>query len=57
VGHAALPTSSYYGAALTAVFFDPANADRVTLQVTPLINPDGLVVMDISMQIDGLAAA
>jgi type II secretory pathway component GspD/PulD (secretin) len=29
----------------------------VTLQVTPLINPDGLVVMDISMEIDGLAGS
>ena len=29
----------------------------VTLEVTPLINPDGLVVMDISMEIDGLAGS
>ena len=52
------PTSSYYGGGAYGGYSSIQQMQiGVTLQVTPLINPDGLVVMDISMQIDGLAGS
>ena len=52
------PTSSYYGGGAYGGYSSIQQMQiGVTLQVTPLINPDGLVVMDISMEIDGLAGS
>jgi len=52
------PTSSYYGGGAYGGYSSIQQMQiGVTLQVTPLINPDGLVVMDISIQIDGLAGS
>ena len=49
------PTSSYYGG---GAYGGSTSIQQlqigVTLEVTPLINPDGLVVMDIHTKIDGL---
>ena len=45
------PTSSYYGGGAYGGYSSIQQLQiGVTLQVTPLINPDGLVVMDISMK-------
>ena len=53
--HAALPHLQLLRRRrLRRVFLDPAMQIGVTLEVTPLINPDGLVVMDIHTKIDGL---
>jgi general secretion pathway protein D len=52
------PTSSYYGGGAYGGYSSIQQMQiGVTLEVTPLINPDGLVVMDISMEIDGLAGS
>ena len=47
------PTSSYYGGGAYGGYSSIQQLNiGVTLDVTPLINPDGLVVMDIQQQID-----
>lgn len=52
------PTSSYYGGGAYGGYASIQQIQiGVTLQVTPLINPDGLVVMDIQMQINSLAGS
>jgi general secretion pathway protein D len=49
------PTSSYYGGGAYGGYSSIQQLQiGVTLEVTPLINPDGLVVMDIHAKIDGL---
>jgi general secretion pathway protein D len=49
------PTSSYYGGGAYGGYSSIQQLQiGVTLEVTPLINPDGLVVMDIHTKIDGL---
>ncbi len=50
------PTSSYYGGGAYGGYSSIQQMKiGVTLEVTPLINPDGLVVMDIQQQIDSFA--
>ena len=52
------PTSSYYGGGAYGGYSSIQQMQiGVTLEVTPLINPDGLVVMDIHTKIDGLAGS
>ena len=47
------PTSSYYGGGAYGGYSSIQQLQiGVTLEVTPLINPDGLVVMDIHTKID-----
>ncbi|HWH71172.1 MAG TPA: type II and III secretion system protein, partial [Candidatus Sulfotelmatobacter sp.] len=47
------PTSSYYGGGAFGGYSSIQQLQiGVTLEVTPLINPDGLVVMDIHQKID-----
>jgi general secretion pathway protein D len=47
------PTSSYYGGGAYGGYSSIQQLNiGVTLDVTPLINPDGLVVMDIQQEID-----
>ncbi len=47
------PTSSYYGGGAYGGYSSIQQLEiGVTLEVTPLINPDGLVVMDIHTKID-----
>ncbi len=47
------PTSSYYGGGAYGGYSSINQLQiGVTLEVTPLINPDGLVVMEINQQID-----
>jgi general secretion pathway protein D len=47
------PSGSYYGGGAYGSYASIQQLQiGVTLQVTPLINPDGLVVMDIDQQID-----
>ena len=47
------PTSSYYGGGAYGGYSSIQQLQiGVTLEVTPLINPDGLVVMDIHQKID-----
>ena len=49
------PTSSYYGGGAYGGYSSIQQLQiGVTLEVTPLINQDGLVVMDIHAKIDGL---
>jgi general secretion pathway protein D len=50
------PTSSYYGGGAYGGYSSIQQMQiGVTLEVTPLINPDGLVVMDIHQKIDSVS--
>ena len=52
------PTGSYYGGGAYGGYSSIQQMQvGVTLDVTPLINPDGLVVMQISQQIDSISGS
>ena len=52
------PTGSYYGGGAYGGYSSIQQMQvGVTLTVTPLINPDGLVVMDIQQQIDSISGS
>ncbi len=52
------PTSSYYGGGAYGGYSAIQQMQiGVTLEVTPLINPDGLVVMDIHQKIDSVSGS